>query len=111
MELRKIATISLTGQLISGLNFMAYVNRAHQSWNIDSFTYIASTKLLLSNYGMMNIQIMPVMAMFMTIIPKNIEASMFSVVNASLMLGLLWGGQLTATIIYQALGITSDDLS
>jgi hypothetical protein len=46
------------------------------------------------------------LGLLMTIIPKNIEASMFSVVTACVMFGTLWGGQVSAAIVYEILGLT-----
>ena len=111
MEIRKFTKISLFGQMLNTLNFYIFVNRGYAYFNIDDFTYVAVSGFLFSNFAMVNMQIMPTMALLMTVIPSNIEASMFSVVSASLGLNLLWGGQLSATIVYQILGITSDDLS
>ena len=49
--------------------------------------------------------------MMMHVIPKNIEASMFAVISATINYSMEWGGDITGAVVCKYFGITAHNKS
>jgi hypothetical protein len=49
--------------------------------------------------------------MMMQVIPKNIEASMFAVISATINYSMEWGGDITGAVVANHFGITTHNKS
>ena len=60
---------------------------------------------------MVSLAVLPMTVMMMHVVPKNIEASMFSVITAAITFSTDWAGDLVGAIYCEFFGITGEDLS
>lgn len=67
--------------------------------------------MLIQKAVMTSLCILPMTIMMMQVIPKNIEASMFAVISATINYSIEWGGDITGAVVCNYFGITTHNKS
>jgi hypothetical protein len=89
----------------SGVN-LANINRVNLRYGISDF-HLNIVNMLLQKAVLTSLCVLPMTIMMMHVIPKNIEASMFAVISATINYSMEWGGDITGAFVCHYLGITT----
>lgn len=109
-EVWKLITFSLIAQILEAILQYANVQRWNLAWNIPDFHFNIGL-FLIGKATLISFSVLPMTVMLMNTVPKNIEASMFAVITATITFSTDWAGDLVGAIYCDYFGITSKDLS
>ena len=105
-EVKKLIFTCYSLQMLFSLVSLANVNRLNLRWGISDF-YLNLVLMLLQKAVLTSLCILPITIMMMQVIPKNIEASMFAVISATINYSMEWGGDITGAFVCRHFGITT----
>jgi hypothetical protein len=97
-------------QLVSSLATLANVYRVNLRWGISDFELNLAV-MFLNKAVLTSLCILPITIAMMQVIPKNIEASMFAVVSATINFSMEWGGDISGAFVSHQYGITTHNKS
>lgn len=96
--------------LIETSLILANFHRANLRWGVSDYT-VQIVVHVLQKSVLTAFCIMPWTSIMMKVIPNNIEASMYAVVCAAILLPFTWGGEFMGAIMIDVFNITTEDKS
>lgn len=109
-EVKSLIFTCYSLQLMSSLGTLANVNRVNLRWGISDFELNLGV-MFMNKAVVTSLCILPITIAMMQVIPKNIEASMFAVVSATINYSMEWGGDITGAYVSHHYGITTHNKS
>lgn len=109
-EVSKVITISLVCNVFMTLLQLANFYRLNLKIGINDF-YFNLFLMLFGRATTISLSVLPMTIMMMYVIPKNIEASMFSLITGTLTFSTDWGGDMIGAFLCSYFGITDDNMS
>ncbi|CAD8162703.1 unnamed protein product [Paramecium pentaurelia] len=108
VEFKKIFLTTTISFFFCYLSTIPLVTRMNVQWGIDDRFFCLGDSVILQFIGELNL--LPILVYACKICPKNIEATMYAMLMATMNLGTFAGGQLGNLILYE-MGINQQDYS
>ena len=109
VEVWKLIFTSLVIRVLITVATLINVMRKNIEWGISDLEYNI-VLVLLNHANVVCLCILPMTVLLTYVIPKNIEASMFALLTASLQFSNEWGSEMTGSFISHLYGVTNEDL-
>jgi len=109
-EVWKLIFTSLICQMLNAVFQYCNIRRYNIKWGIPDFEYNLVLNLT-GKAALISLSILPMTILMMYVVPKNIEASMFSIITAILTLSTYWAGDMMGAFYCDLFGVTAKNLT